>query len=202
MNLGDHVGDDPADVRRNRSEVRDALGLGRIAFMSQVHGTAVGEVAPIGSAPPECDALLSTTNGIGVAALAADCVPVAIGGASSVAVIHAGWRGLADGVIESAVSHQRDLDAGELEAAIGPSAGACCYEVSAEVAAAVGSRFSDEDLKLDLRRAAAERLAAMGVLVVSTSPCCTICDPEHRFFSYRSSGPVTGRQGVVAWLSN
>jgi hypothetical protein len=113
-------------------------------------------------------------------------------------MVHAGWRGLAGGVLAEGVAAVRELDAGagEVEAAIGPGAGPCCYEVSDDVAAALGTERSAAGT-VDLKALAAARLRAAGVTVVHDVGACTMCD--ERFFSHRRDGGRTGRQAGVAW---
>ncbi|HTA35361.1 MAG TPA: polyphenol oxidase family protein, partial [Solirubrobacteraceae bacterium] len=141
--------------------------------------------------------------GLGMTVMSADCLPVALaagGERPAVAMVHAGWRGLAAGVLESGVQALRELGDGEqLEAAIGPGAGACCYEVGAEVHAALGRRPIGDRAKIDLRAIARDRLLATGVARVHEADACTICDA--RFFSHRREGARAGRQAGVAWLS-
>jgi copper oxidase (laccase) domain-containing protein len=114
-------------------------------------------------------------------------------------MLHAGWRGLAAGVLEEGV---RAVDAlagagGEVIAVIGPGAGVCCYEVGEEVRA-VFSGAHREGRCIDLRAIARERLLAAGVSEVRTLDACTVCD--ERFFSHRREGARAGRQAGVAWL--
>jgi hypothetical protein len=112
-------------------------------------------------------------------------------------MLHAGWRGLAAGVLESGVAALRELGGRERTVAvIGPGAGACCYEVGPEVHAAFGGEHRDGD-RIDLRAIARERLLAAGVAEVLDAAFCTICDG--RFFSHRREGTRSGRQGGVAW---
>ena len=130
--------------------------------------------------------------------LTADCLPVALGSTRAVAMLHAGWRGLAAGVLEEGVLALRSLGGDEeIAAVIGPGAGACCYEVGAEVHAALtGGR---RRASIDLRAIARRRLLAAGVSEVRDVDACTICDA--RFFSHRREGQRAGRQAGVAWLS-
>ena len=131
--------------------------------------------------------------------MAADCLPVALGSTGAVAIVHAGWRGLAAGVLEVGVTALRKLaDDAPIEAIVGPCAGVCCYEVGAEVHAAFGGAHR-VGRHIDLRAIAHERLATAGVGRVRDVQACTICD--ERFFSYRREGARAGRQAGVAWLS-
>jgi hypothetical protein len=131
--------------------------------------------------------------------LTADCLPVAIASAGAVAMVHAGWRGLAAGVLAEGVAAVRELDprtGDELHAAIGPGAGACCYEVSDDVAEALGTRRGPRGT-VDLKALAGAQLRAAGVTAVHDVGACTMCD--ERFFSHRREGGRTGRQAGVAW---
>jgi YfiH family protein len=170
-----------------------------------VHGTAVHVVDQItgtGGEPVaiDADAHATATPGVGATVLAADCLPVALGCDGAVAMLHAGWRGLAAGVLEHGVSALRALGGEEqpIAAVVGPGAGVCCYEVGAEVQDAfAGSHMHGS--RLDLRAIAEERLRAVGVAEVSHVNVCTICD--ERFFSYRREGAPAGRHAGIAWLS-
>jgi YfiH family protein len=144
------------------------------------------------------DALWSDEPGLPLLALAADCVPIAVlrmEGEPALAVIHAGWRGLSSGIVQSAVGAL----GGETAAIVGPSIGPCCYEVGPEVS----ERF-DADLTggrhLDLWTAAERALLDAGVGSVERLDLCTRCNHE-RFFSHRYSGPRHGAQGVIGALA-
>jgi YfiH family protein len=135
--------------------------------------------------------------------LVADCLPIAIAGGGALAILHAGWRGLAGGVVEVGVRAVRELGSpGPLEAAIGPGAGVCCYEVGEEVhrtfAVADGER-ARRGANLDLKAIAREHLGRAGVDVVHDAELCTICSRD--FFSHRRDRGVTGRQAGIAWLT-
>jgi YfiH family protein len=144
---------------------------------------------------PEADGQATAAHGIGLAMLAADCLPVAIASEGAVATVHAGWRGLATGVIEEGVRTLRELDGrGPVHAAIGPGAGPCCYEVGEEVHA----RFGTKGPKLDLKAIAHDQLRKAGVEVVHDTGLCTMCAPEW-FFSHRRDRGITGRQAGIVW---
>jgi len=199
--------------QRARERLREQFGLAGLARGRQVHGTVVRRVgageAPLEQSPAwevphgeslvEADGHATALPGLGALALTADCLPVALGSVGAVAMLHAGWRGLAAGVLEEGVGAMRDLGAGEeIVAVIGPGAGACCYEVGAEVHAALGSGGSAAG-HIDLHAIARERLLAAGVSRVQDLGICTICDGN--FFSHRREGARAGRQAGVAWLS-
>ena len=216
-----------------RERLREQLGVRCLFRGYQVHGTTVQRVwadaqgAEVGEgvqtsmetgaqpdtgistdsdAQPEieADGQATVLRGIGAMVLTADCLPVALGSSGAVAMVHAGWRGLAAGVLEEGVRAVRELGgAGEIVAIIGPGAGPCCYEVGDEVHAAFGekTRRTDSPLarNIDLKAIARDRLLATGMSEVKDVAMCTICD--ERFFSYRREGARAGRQGGVAWLS-
>jgi polyphenol oxidase len=194
---------------RARERLRVQLGLRRLARGHQVHGTTVRRIheeapthAPGEDAPQpsiEADGHATRSPAVGVMALAADCLPVALGCDGAIAMIHTGWRGLAAGVLEQGVLALRELGgAGEISAILGPGAGPCCYEVGEEVHAA----FADArrtGRHIDLKGLARDRLRAAGVAHVRDLELCTICD--ERFFSHRREAACAGRQAGVAWLA-
>ena len=204
-----------------RERLRTQLGLRRLARGYQVHGTTVRRIhshaevpAPDTAAaqpPLEADGQATCIPGIGVMALAADCLPVALGSAGAVAMVHAGWRGLAAGVLEQGVLALRALGVeGDIAAIVGPGAGPCCYEVGPEVHAAFASKAlaAEPDIlgsaeaggsPIDLRTIAHERLHAAGVADVQDVALCTICDA--RFYSHRRESTRAGRQAGIAWLA-
>lgn len=201
LNLGLRTDDDPVAVSANYDLLAVATGRARhdFALGHQVHGVHVHALRE----PPrerdrdlEADGQATRLEGVAPLVLVADCLPVALSTGDGVAMLHAGWRGLAGGILERGVATLRGLGArGDLHAAIGPGAGPCCYEAGEEVHAAVGHSVG---ANVDLKAAAAERLRAAGVGTVEDVGICTICD--ERFFSHRRSGGITGRQAGVAWL--
>lgn len=196
LNLGRWTDDDPAAVEENRRRAADGAP---IAFARQVHGidVVVLDAPPSPDGIEEADGVVTRAHGVAAMVLTADCVPVALAAPDAVAMVHAGWKGLSGGVLEAGVAALRTD--GPIHAAIGPAAGACCYEVGPDVA----ERFPDWALNgrlLDLKAVAAARLRAAGVAAVVDVGRCTICEPDV-FFSHRASGPVTGRNGGFAWRS-
>jgi YfiH family protein len=192
---------------RARERLCEQLRLRRLVRGYQVHGVAVSRViddrqaAASGDARPttEADGQATNVREVGVMALTADCLPVALGTSGAVAMVHAGWRGLAAGVLEEGVRALHELGgAGDIAAIIGPGAGPCCYEVGEEVHAAFGGAHR-RDQHVDLKALASDRLHAAGVVEVRDVEVCTICD--ERFFSYRRERALAGRQAGVAWLS-
>ena len=212
FNLGDHVGDDPADVAANRSRVARELGVGedRLVWMDQVHGTRVAVVdGPRDSAVPATDALVTATPGLVLCVLVADCVPVLLADHETgvVAAVHAGREGVRQGVVPAALSAMASLGARarHVTALLGPAVCGACYEVPEEMqrevarlapAAAVRTRKGTPGL--DLRAGIAEILGKAGIPEVVQDPRCTVEDQA--MFSHRRDG-VTGRQAGLVWLS-
>lgn len=222
LNLGSWGDDDPEAVARNRRILAGYAGVGpeRLAQARQVHASDVLVIADEADLPGaglesvrDADGVATALPGVPCVVLCADCVPVALVADRAVAMVHAGWRGLAGGVLESGLRALAEAGgtagpAGAVTAVIGPSAGPCCYEVGDEVHAALaprgagaeaGTRFRVGD-HADLWAAAGARLRAAGVERIVTAGECTICDPE-RYFSHRRDAGVTGRQAGMVWLS-
>jgi YfiH family protein len=202
-NVGGDGSEHGLDARRR---LRSLTGVRGLARGFQVHGTVVElrtePPEPDDGSPPahEADGQATALRGVGAMVMSADCLPVALGCEDAVAMVHAGWRGLAAGVLEEGVKAIRELSTvgREILAVVGPGAGPCCYEVGPEVHQAFG-HHRDRPAKIDLRAIAHERLRAVGVSEVRHVSACTICD--ERYFSHRREGQRAGRQGGVAWLS-
>jgi len=203
-NLSTLAGVDAEGGAERRAVLAQRLALRRLCGGPQVHGTAVDLITseqPRGAAPltVPADARITGLSEVGVMVLAADCLPVALVADTSVGAVHAGWRGLAAGVLEAAAARQQELDGTPpRHAIIGPSAGPCCYEVGPEVFAQFGLQ-ADGPGPIDLRAIALARLQAAGVGNVDVVERCTICD--ERYFSHRREGRRAGRQAVVVWRS-
>jgi YfiH family protein len=196
LNIGRKTDDRPEAVAANRQTLEDALGL-ELAFMHQVHGNHVVAVDAPSAPLPDADGQVTNTRGLGIVALAADCLPIALAADGAVAVVHAGWRGLAGGAIAAGVRELRRLSPrAALHAAIGPGAGPCCYEVGPEV----HERFGTSGRTVDLKAIARAQLEEAGAEAVHDVGLCTMCEPE-LFFSHRRDQGVTGRQAGIAWLS-
>jgi YfiH family protein len=201
-NISSMSGEHAELAEQARERLRTRIGARRIVRGRQVHGAVVARVrdrVDRANAPViEADGQATALHEVAVMVLAADCLPVALGSAGAVAMLHAGWRGLAAGVLEQGVLALGELGGSdEIVAVIGPGAGACCYEVGAEVHAALTG--VERQGPVDLRAIARRRLLAAGVAQVRDVRACTICDP--RFFSHRREGARSGRQAGVAWLS-
>ena len=174
-----------------------------LATGRQVHSAVVAD-APSESLP-EADALRTTRAGVALCVFTADCVPLLVADEGSVVAIHAGWRGLANGIIENALAGS----SGQATAWIGPCMAGCCYEVGDDVALAVARRSgpaaivasrSGERPRLGLAHAAAEQLRRAGVMDVRPALACTGC-LSHDWWSYRRSGPRAGRNYAFIWMA-
>jgi YfiH family protein len=209
FNLAAHVGDDPVTVRANRAQLRGALRFpGEPVWLRQVHGTNIIDAARAG-AEPEADGAFAAQAGAVCAVLTADCLPVFLcnRAGTRVAVLHAGWRGLATGVIEQGVRALEE--AGDrLLAWLGPAIGPAAFEVGPEVrdafirhAAEASHAFSPgngDRYLADIYLLARQRLRRLGVEAVSGGGFCTVTD-RARFFSYRRDG-ACGRMASLIWL--
>jgi YfiH family protein len=202
--------DDPARVVENRRRLCEEVGADPdgATMAWQRHGATVARAQPRGVVTPgtvyeHCDGLWSDEPGRAMLLLTADCLPIAIArrtGRPAVAILHAGWRGLLNGVVAAGV---RSLGAEETAAAIGPGIGPCCYEVGEEVAAPFREAFGEDvvrDGRLDLWTSAERALRAAGCVEVDRADSCTSCEPG-RFFSHRRDRGRTGRQGVIAYVA-
>ena len=213
LNLGDHVGDDAAAVQRNRALLAGQLGAAAV-FMQQVHGTAV-ERLPSPHAVPVADACMSLQPGLACTIMVADCLPVLFCDTEgrAVAAAHAGWRGLAAGVLESTLQALRSaVPQAQWLAWLGPCIGPSAFEVGDEVRAAfvAQSAAATECFRAhtagkwwaDLPALARLRLAASDLQGIhgndSSAPWCTVSDAS-RFFSHRRDR-VSGRMAACIWL--
>ncbi len=194
------------DVRETAAEIATRLGVS-VARANQVHGANVIETdAAPNRLLADADGVTTSTPGIAPMVICADCVPIVIAGGGAVAAAHAGWKGLRDGVIANTVSMVSRLSSAaepELSAAIGPCAGACCYEVSDELHETFAHRGQGfrNGQNLDLNAIARQQLSEAGVETIHDLALCTICsDPDH-LFSYRRDRHATGRQGALIWLT-
>ena len=208
FNLGDHVGDDPAAVASNRQHLRDVLGCQPI-WLEQVHSCVAVKASP--GVCATADASWSETPGEACAVLTADCLPVLFcdRAASRVAAAHAGWRGLAGGVLEATLEALA-IRTEDVLVWLGPAIGPQSFEVGAEVREAFVTRHAEAErafvpsanagkFMADLYTLARIRLAATGVTAVHGGGLDTFSDP--RFFSYRRAAR-TGRFASLVWLAD
>jgi YfiH family protein len=208
LNLGAHVGDDPLSVIQNRLRLTAHFGI-LPAWLSQVHGVRVVEADP--SRVLEADASWTSTPGIACTAMTADCLPVLFcnQAGTRVAAAHAGWRGLAAGMLEATV-RSFDGPPEQVMVWLGPAIGPQRFEVGAEVREAflaTHPQAADAFVPVaepgkfmaDIYALARIRLAAVGVTAVYGGGLCTVKD--ERFFSYRRGSP-TGRFASLVWLES
>ena len=206
LNLGDHVEDSGEAVSENRRRLTDAFNI-QPAWLRQVHGVVVVEADPGRIA--EADGSWTSTPGIACTAMTADCLPALFCNrdGTRVAAAHAGWRGLAAGVLEAAFE-SLDVAPADVLVWLGPAIGPQAFEVGPEVREAFMQQHSVADeafvpsqnpgkFMADIYQLARLRLAARGVTAVYGGGFCTVTDP--RFYSYRRN-PRTGRFASLIWL--
>jgi polyphenol oxidase len=207
FNLATKVGDDPAAVLRNREQLRSYLP-GDVVWLEQVHGAEVAD-ATAADKPPRADGAVARTRHVVCGVLTADCLPVLLAArhVPAVGVAHAGWRGMAAGVIEATVARM-GVPPREIIAWLGPAIGPEAYEVGRDVydAFVAASPQAEEAFRprgagkflADLYQLARQRLAACGVGTVVGGGFCTLTDAA-RFYSYRRA-PTTGRFASLVWI--
>ena len=215
LNLGDHVGDDPLAVEANRQRV-NALLPSDVIFLSQVHGTLVVDGAQL--RPGVCaDAVVTSMPGVVCAVLTADCLPVLFCDAEGrvVGAAHAGWRGLAAGILENTVNEMRSRGAQNISAWMGAAIGPQKFEVGQDVydvftaqdgeAARFFVKISSNDVNglqqkyvADIYQLARLALSKVGVVNVVGGEYCTVSDAQ-KFYSYRRD-KETGRMASLIWI--
>lgn len=213
LNLGRSAGDERGAVDENRRRFEAALGV-PTRYLSQVHGVRVARLTHLDTDPCEADAAITAEPGLACTVMVADCLPVlfAAPAARGVGAAHAGWRGLAAGVLEATVRSLCEAAAcepGALSAWLGPCIGPRQFEVGADVQGAFGpataAHFTARPKPdgsprwlADLPALARERLRAAGVKQLSGGTWCTVED-RLRFFSYRRDR-ITGRMAAAIWI--
>ncbi len=210
FNLGDHVGDAPEAVAANRERLHTVTGVETICWMEQLHTPTVTVVDGSETSPiPATDALVTTTRGVGLGVLVADCVPVLLADAHAgvVAAVHAGRMGARNGIVKNAVQTMLELGAtpSGIAAVLGPAASGKNYEVPEGMANDVENKLPGSKCStakgttgLDIRAGLVRQLMSLGVTNIEADPRCTIEDES--FFSYRREGK-TGRQAGLVWLN-
>ena len=204
LNVGDHVGDQSRAVISNREQLLNKLELPSAQWLTQVHGTVCVE-AQVDAVIREADACWTAEADLACVIMTADCLPVVFTDGERVAAAHAGWRGLADGVLETTLE---TMSGSDIHVWLGPAIGPAVFEVGDEVR----QHFCDQLAQssdcfvpslnpskwlADIYRLAALRLQRAGVSQVSGGDYCTFSEAE-RFFSYRRS-PLTGRMATLIW---
>ena len=216
LNLGDHVGDDPRAVAANRARLLEGLraeGVQRIGWLEQVHGTEVCDLDRCDDGVPRADAALSGCPGVAACVLVADCLPVLLAAPGAVAAAHAGWRGLAAGVLEHTVARlcaKAACAPADVQAWLGPAIGPGAFEVGDEVRAAFVVSDTQADrafLRLragkwlaDLPALARRRLHASGLRMVHGDDICTVSNAGDYYSHRRDRDRGSGRQAGLIWI--
>lgn len=212
LNVGSRVDDNAGCVRMNRSIVAQ-LTPSEPRWMTQVHGTHVVVADTVTDESIQADAQITTTPGVVCTVQVADCLPVLVADtkARGVAAIHAGWRGLAAGVIENAVSELRQAigdESADMKVWLGPRIGFDEFETGSEVKEAFltqypqctqGVKAKGDKWHIDLAAFARTALKNIGVTDVDDCGLCTVADPR-RFYSFRRDGAKTGRHAALIWI--
>jgi len=216
LNLAQHVGDDPQTVEQNRRQLSTVLALPNEPFwLNQVHqatalNTSTQNKVLKGSVVPDADASFSSQENRVCAVMTADCLPVLICNSqgNKVSAIHAGWRGLAEGVIENSIAGLNERP-GRLMAWLGPAIGPQAFEVGEEVRCTFVEKFAQAEAAFiqnrpghylaDIYQLARLVLDSVGVKAIYGGEYCTFNDANH-FYSYRRDG-TTGRQASLIWFS-
>ncbi|PFG45158.1 hypothetical protein ATG66_3434 [Vibrio sp. ES.051] len=210
LNLGAHVGDDLFIVEENRNWLVQQSNMPSTpVWLNQTHSTVVARVSEPTSQVLDADGVFTSSSDVVCTAMTADCLPVILTNTqgTQVAAVHAGWRGLANGIIENAL----ELFSGEVMAWLGPAIGPQAFEVGEDVLQAfvdfdsqAHQAFTPQDIEgkwlADMSRLAAQRLNQAGVTQVVDSGLCTYHDKDS-FYSYRRDG-VTGRQATFIWIED
>lgn len=196
------------DKKPARGEILQELdgAPSNLAWLRQSH-SAIVRLAAIGACG-DGDGFWTQQRGVALSIVTADCVPIVCGSDRAVAAIHAGWRGLAAGVIEATLT-ELPRPTSELEAWLGPAIGPCCYEVGDDVAERVTAATEPSIAltanggrpRIDLHRAAQFQLNRLGVKRVHRIEACTRCNPD-LLWSYRGSSGTNGRNLTFAWLAS
>ena len=210
FNLAAHVGDDPGNLRRNRELLQQCLNLpGEPCWLAQTHSTHVVDLDR--DKNYRADAAITRRPGTVAVVMTADCLPILLCNlaGAEVAVVHAGWRGLADGVIQ-AVVEQMETPSNRLLAWIGPAISQTCFEVGEEVRDRFLARYHRADTHFianrsghylcDLPGLATDILGQLGVTEIHRSTYCSYSDDE-LFFSYRRKH-LTGRMASLIWIDS
>lgn len=209
LNLGDHVADNDKSVAKNRARFRQLVQMpAEPVWLQQVHGTKVLTLDKTSRSGLQADASITSVSGVICTVMTADCLPLLLCNAdgTQVAAVHAGWRGLCDGIIEQAVAQFTATD--QVLAYLGPAISQSAFEVGNEVRAAFIAKAAEAEQafiagakgkwQADLYMLARQRLHCAGVSQIYGGNFCTFSQPE-LFFSYRRDGQ-TGRMAASIWL--
>ncbi|ASI97305.1 peptidoglycan editing factor PgeF [Vibrio rotiferianus] len=210
LNLGAHVGDDPSIVEKNRAWLAQQANMPSAPiWLNQTHSTVVAQMSAPTTQVLDADGVFTSASNVVCSAMTADCLPVLLTNTqgTQVAAVHAGWRGLANGIVENAL----ELFSGEVMAWLGPAIGPQAFEVGEDVLQAfvdfdsqAHQAFTPRDVEgkwlADMSKLATQRINKLGITQVFDSGLCTFQDKED-FYSYRRDG-VTGRQATFIWIED
>lgn len=210
LNTGRHVNDDPKDAEENRGRIKKTFGVenDNLVIVNQVHGTKVLNIED--TVPPEmteADAIITARTGIAIAVQTADCVPILLFEPDKkiIGAVHAGWRGTLDNIAAKtigAMAETFDIQPSKIRAAIGPSIGSCCYEVSEDITGRFSNNMNYENnnaaikgrhIDLPIINRIQLQEAGLASANIETIDICTACRSDI-FFSHRKEGGRTGRQ--------
>jgi len=201
LNLALHVGDDPVAVARNRESLSHLVG--QVQFMNQIHGDDFVIVDKLTDIDPTCDALITTTAGIGLAVLVADCIPLLLSSKTVIAAVHVGRKGLVNSIARKVIHEMRRLGATTIHAQLGASICGRCYEVPEAMADEVARTHPAAHAltrggtsALDLPKALIAELVSQAVTYEASTQCTL---ENNEYFSYRRHN-ITGRNAGVIWL--
>lgn len=200
LNLGDHVGDSSENVTKNRSALeRD---FGPIQFMNQVHGDRIVIVEEVTEIAPEADALITGIQGVALAVMVADCIPLILTSKEIVAAVHVGRRGLANEITRKTIRTMEEMGAGAITAHIGPAICGTCYEVSQDIQDEIVRAHPSSKATTKQGTPALDLVSGLKTVLIDEGVDiknrfeCTVENPD--LYSYRRDG-VTGRQaGIVS----
>ncbi|MAZ45701.1 MAG: hypothetical protein CMD74_03220 [Gammaproteobacteria bacterium] len=212
FNLATHVGDESRAVQENRKILSEILGVTNIFWLNQEHGTRCVQVEGVGTPSPLADGAWTKKSGIALAVLTADCVPIVLADKEgcSIAIAHAGWRGIASGIVDQIVNSISATHLSSIVAWIGPAIGKDYYVIDVEVREAISSSIKGVDdffvrtvsdqskvkYYADLSGIVSHRLLQLGLKDISGGGICSASD--RRFYSYRRDA-VTGRMATLVW---
>ena len=201
LNLATHVDDISENVLRNRAQLESYIGL-PIQFLDQVHGNQVASIEKI-CEPPIADAAFTRVNGIALAVMVADCVPILFTSDEVVGVAHVGRRGLVNGVITQVAATLRNMSPSNIAAHIGPHICPSCYEISPDLANEISQNFPEAISQsrwgtpsIDLRRSIIQQLQIEEIETNDLSHCTY---EDENLFSYRRD-KKTGRNAGIVWI--
>ncbi|WP_440889680.1 peptidoglycan editing factor PgeF [Vibrio sp. WZ-1] len=210
LNLGAYVGDDSSIVEKNRDWLAQRANMPSAPiWLNQTHSTVVAQASVPTTQVLDADGVFTSSSNVVCSAMTADCLPVLLTNTqgTQVSAVHAGWRGLANGIVENAL----ELFSGEVIAWLGPAIGPKAFEVGEDVLQAfmdfdpqAYQAFTPRNVEgkwlADMSKLATQRLNRAGVTKVFDSGLCTFQNKED-FFSYRRDG-VTGRQATFIWIED